>query len=145
MSERKAPRQEGGKEASGGRRLLKKSDLLIIGIILVICAGALLWMSFGGETGDVNAIISYQGETVKTIPLNTASDGIFRLEENPKVGFQIKDHRIRFIETECPDHLCENVGYIDRSGQTAICLPNRVTLEIVGGEEAEEDYDILVN
>ncbi len=45
-------------------------------------------------------------------------------------------------DTSCPDHLCEKMGKISRSGQSLICLPNHVVVEIAGDEGAE--YDAVV-
>ncbi len=34
----------------------------------------------------------------------------------------------------CPDRLCEDFGVLEKGGDTAVCLPNRVTLLIVGSD-----------
>ena len=39
---------------------------------------------------------------------------------------------------DCPDKLCVGQGRISRSGQTIICLPNRVMVTIKGGKS---EYD----
>ena len=44
-------------------------------------------------------------------------------------------------DTSCPDHLCEKMGRISSSGQSIICLPNRVVVEITG---AAQEYDAVV-
>lgn len=132
-----------GNESNTQRKLLLKTDIYIIAAVVVLCVGVLLWMALRGRsTEDEIAVISYQGKTVRTVSLNSTKNEVFQLEENPKVSFQVENHRIRFVNTDCPDHLCENVGYIDRSGQVAICLPNQVTLKIIGGSN---DLDIIVN
>lgn len=39
-------------------------------------------------------------------------------------------------EADCPDKLCVKMGRIYKKGQTIICLPNKVVVEIMG-EEAD--------
>ena len=43
------------------------------------------------------------------------------------------------IEADCPDKLCVNQGGIHRSGETIVCLPHRVVIEIQDGETAAVD------
>lgn len=55
-------------------------------------------------------------------------------------GFQGESHveieggRVRMVDSACPDKLCVRTGWISRPGQSIVCLPNRVVIEIVSGE-----------
>lgn len=122
--------QQNGREAP--RRLLRPMDLIWIGVLLAVCGIALLFFyrPWAAAETAVTAQISFQGKVVREIDLPAASDEIFVLAENPKVSFQIENHAIRFVNTDCPDHLCENVGYISQPNHAAICLPNQVSLQI---------------
>ena len=44
------------------------------------------------------------------------------------VSFELKDHKIRFVNVTCPDHLCEQTGWCQNPGDRAVCLPNRTSL-----------------
>ena len=48
------------------------------------------------------------------------------------VSFELKDHKIRFVNVTCPDHLCEGFGFVSLPTQTAVCMPNRVSVLIDG-------------
>ena len=63
-------------------------------------------------------------------------DRIFSLEEDygVPVSFQIENHKIRFVQVTCPDHICENAGLLSMEGQSAVCMPNRTSLSIYGEE-----------
>jgi hypothetical protein len=37
-------------------------------------------------------------------------------------------------DADCPDKLCEKTGKISKNGETIVCLPHRVVVEIQGGE-----------
>ena len=44
------------------------------------------------------------------------------------VHIEVKDGRARFIESPCPDHICEGFGWLSAEDQTATCLPARAVL-----------------
>ncbi len=49
----------------------------------------------------------------------------------------ISEKGVRVLDSPCPYKLCVKSGAIDRSGETLVCLPNRVVVRITGnGQEA---------
>ena len=124
------------------RKLLTLRELLLLFALALACVVVMFLLRRPNPNTAV-AHISVNGREVKTIVLATAENGTFSLESLPGVSFELQDHTIRFVDVNCPDKLCENVGYISRPGQTAICLPNRVTLKITG-EAAASEPDAVV-
>ncbi|MDD6234949.1 MAG: NusG domain II-containing protein [Lachnospiraceae bacterium] len=53
----------------------------------------------------------------------------------------IKDGYAYMSESSCKDHLCEKMGKISNAGETIICLPNEVFVEIIS---TKEKYDAVV-
>ena len=49
------------------------------------------------------------------------------------IHLEVKDGAIAFVDSPCPDHLCENYGWLSREGDWAACLPARASLTIVAG------------
>ena len=43
---------------------------------------------------------------------------------------EVKDGAARFIDSPCPDHICEGYGWLTLEDQTATCLPARAVLTI---------------
>ena len=39
-----------------------------------------------------------------------------------------------FVSSPCPDKICVNKGIIKRAGESAVCLPQRVSVRIEGGD-----------
>lgn len=77
------------------------------------------------------ALISIDGEAVQEINLNTAPDQQIDLSEyGVNVVLEIQDHRIHFLSSDCPDHLCIGFGWLDSELQSAVCMPNRVAVTI---------------
>jgi hypothetical protein len=53
---------------------------------------------------------------------------------------QIARGSVRFIRSPCHAQYCVHQGWLKRAGQAAICLPNQITLELVGEKKL---YDSL--
>jgi hypothetical protein len=53
---------------------------------------------------------------------------------------QIAQGQVRFVESPCHNQYCVHQGWLNKTGQAAICLPNRVTLELIGQKKS---YDSL--
>ena len=51
----------------------------------------------------------------------------------------IKDGRAQMKSADCPDQICVRQKAISKEGESIICLPNKVVVSIVGGEEKELD------
>lgn len=49
---------------------------------------------------------------------------------------EVADGSVRVTQSSCPDGLCMRMGAITRAGESIVCLPNRVSVVLAGGEEA---------
>ncbi len=47
----------------------------------------------------------------------------------------IKDGCVYMKEADCKNKICVNTGKINSPGQSIVCLPNRIIVEITGKEE----------
>ena len=47
------------------------------------------------------------------------------------VHIEVKGGAARFVDSPCPDHICEGFGWLSNEDQTATCLPARAVLTIV--------------
>jgi hypothetical protein len=52
----------------------------------------------------------------------------------------IQHGQVRFTQSPCRNQYCVHQGWLSRAGQVAVCLPNQVSLELLGGEK---HYDSL--
>lgn len=44
----------------------------------------------------------------------------------------IDNGRVRFVSSPCQNQYCVHQGWLKRGGQVAICLPNQISIELVG-------------
>lgn len=113
-----------------------RRDLLILACLLA--AALLLWGLLTGFGGRGNrAEIHYYGEKVKTV--NLSRDQEFSLPQVPQVIFTVKDGAIAFTHSDCPDQICVREGWLSTQGQFAACLPNGLSLHIIGDDKDAPD------
>ena len=115
---------------------LKKRDLLILLAVFLLAAAAWLFWRATASSEQNLAVITLDGAEIRRIDLETEPDGVFSLQQEygVPVSFEVKEGAIRFVNVDCPDHICESEGFVSLEGQTAVCMPNRVALSIYGSE-----------
>jgi hypothetical protein len=52
----------------------------------------------------------------------------------------INQGKVRFKQSPCRNQYCVHQGWLSRAGQVAICLPNQISLQLMGAKSA---YDSL--
>ena len=52
----------------------------------------------------------------------------------------ISQGKVRFKQSPCNNQYCLHQGWLSRAGQVAICLPNQISLQLLG---AKAPYDSL--
>ena len=52
----------------------------------------------------------------------------------------ISQGKVRFKQSPCHNQYCVHQGWLSRAGQVAICIPNQISLQLIG---AKSSYDSL--
>ncbi len=112
----------------------KRADLLIIGVLLLAALLSTVFLWLQSRDGDDRiAVIAVSGETVREINLtqNKATE-TFSLEGagGHTVTFSLEGSRICFVDAQCPDKVCQNTGWVEEPGQSAVCLPFETSLRV---------------
>ena len=127
------------------KNIFKKWDIIIIIFLLVISftPEIVLGMKYKKSFDLTYAQITIGGKLYKNIPL-TGHKGEEEIAVSTKNGYNIikvKDESIAIIEADCPDQVCIEPGYINKPGQSLVCLPHKVMIQILG----ENDDDIILS
>lgn len=121
--------------------MFKKLDFVIIAVLMVLSflPEIILGAKVGRNYDNTYAEITIAGELYKSIPLSSHK-GEELIEVKTKHGtniIKISDNKIGIIEADCDDKVCMNPEYIEKPGQSLVCLPHKVMIEIKG--VAEDD------
>ncbi|MDF2951880.1 MAG: putative rane protein [Anaerocolumna sp.] len=90
---------------------MKKNDIYLVGIILIIAIGAFIIINATKKDGD-KVIIEVDNKVYKELPLDDAN---------------------------CPDKLCVDQKNAEYNGESIICLPNRVVVKVQSSKESSVD------
>jgi hypothetical protein len=86
-------------------------------------------------------VIEQDGKLLHELPLAEDRSEVFVFEfSRGEASVEIENGRVRMLPISkelCPQGICSHVGWIEHPGDAIVCLPNRLVLTIVGGDEAE--------
>ncbi len=122
---------------------LKKRDIILIVSLLIVGIIALVIWHFIYSVDGKYVTIEQRDNLIGIYPLNV--DKEIEIEHRGEVvnKIVIENGYCYMEEAECPDHLCIKQGKVNKSGQTIVCLPNRVVVTVVDSNNS--DYDSIVN
>ncbi len=103
---------------------MKKGDILVIASVLVLALASGLFFILGGSSGQ-RVIISQNNEELYSLSLN--ENKTVELSGNT---VEIKNGRVEIKNATCKDRLCVKHKAIENKGESIICLPNKVIVEI---------------
>ena len=122
---------------NGTCTMIRKADIILAAIILAAGILSSVLLIYGGGAGAA-VRITVDGTEYGTYDLDT--DRIIQVESNGHFNtVEIKDGQVSIIDADCPDRLCIRQGWISRTSQSIVCLPNKVVIELTGPQDDGPD------
>ncbi len=120
--------------------IIKKADIVLF-VILLVFGLALSALSFFSGTAGQKVQIEVDGRPYGVYSL--AENQTIEIKENDHTNkITIKDGTVQMAYSDCKNQICVNDGKISMTNQSIVCLPNKVLVEITGGEE---EFDAISN
>ena len=133
-------KRKGAREGRDNKRL---TLILVLAIAAVACVGLVATRLMGANTNaDTATVVIRDGEqNVHELPLSQNTTKTVTTDLGTNL-IEIKDGRVRVEEADCPNQDCVHQGWIDAAGQQIVCLPHKLTVDIVD-ESTETTYDVV--
>lgn len=105
-------------------------DLIIITVVLLFSFSYIFSMmtgNSGNPKGLKTACVYHENKLLREITLD--KDMVAPIL-NGRMSLEVKKGRIKVASSDCPHHVCMNMGWAGYGGQTLVCVPNKVIVEI---------------
>ena len=114
-------------------------------LVLAVACAALVWTG-GGQSGPLTAVVSADGEPVDRVVLADLSGPEERTYTSNGytllVTFTADSAQV--TSSDCPTQDCVHTGAITRGGQSIVCLPARIVVQLEGGAAADGGVDLVI-
>lgn len=114
-----------------------KTRVILFLLLAAVAASAAFLLFQGPKARAPVARITRDGVLLEEIDLTkTQAPFSFLLEDGRGRNLiSVEQGRIRVSEADCPDQICVDQGWISDGTVPIVCLPHRLMIQIVGGEE----------
>ena len=115
-----------------------KKDILFI-LILLLLAG-IIWCLYAliHNNGDNVVVVTRDGEVVEQYSLS--EDNVYIIPYGEEYNLLMISNGEAFVtDADCPDGLCIRQRAISRNGESIICLPHKLVIQVESKEEGSLD------
>jgi len=117
-----------------------------VAVIAGLLVALLLWTGFYAvprRSQGAVAVLRVDGKEIARVPVSGASVSHKTVEiPRGQVTIEYGNGKARLLPHDlCPDGICWKTGWISVPGQSAVCVPNHMTLTIEG---TKSDIDSIV-
>lgn len=114
-----------------------KNDMLLILAVLLLAGVFWLCRTATRQTGAA-VEVTVDGTLYQTLPLHKDTSLVIGNGKHSNT-LVIENGKAFMSAASCPDHVCMNRGAVQYDGETIVCLPNKVVVTVVGGEDSGFD------
>ncbi|MDY6820988.1 MAG: NusG domain II-containing protein [Deferribacterota bacterium] len=119
-------------------KIFTLTDIIIIIILCLLSLTPFLYISH----------IKYNKPTYLKVTIDdriiryNLDNKIINLDKyNKNMTIEVKNRKARIVKSDCPLKLCVKRGWIEHCRESAICLPNKVAIQI---ECKDSDIDAII-
>ena len=119
--------------------MIKKRDIilaLVLVLLGIVCYGVI---RLGQKKGSQVIIYEDQKE-IGRYDLNTDTTKEIQTAKGMNI-LEIKNGMAYVTEADCPDQVCIRMGKISKTGETIVCLPHKLVIQVEGDVGQKSEYD----
>lgn len=115
----------------------RKNDIVLAVIVIAIAAIGLLLLNVFKTEGSF-AVIKIDGKETERYPLSVNTEVVIETRDDGRNTLVVENGEAFVKNVNCPDKICEGHSKISYKGETIVCLPHKVVIEIVADETTNE-------
>lgn len=116
---------------------MNKNDIRLIIIILLIAGVFLVFRFINKEEANI-AHVYHGSELILIIDLNIDNEYVVN-GDNGDVLIKVLDRKIKVENENSPYHLCSKQGFISNAGESIVCLPNKIIIELPSSDSIDTE------
>ena len=120
--------------------MFRKKDIMIYASVLLLFGAAYIITAVIRQHRPAGAYVrvSVDGSIIADYPLSQDFETVINGYSDGNLRLVIKDGTADVISSTCPDKICVKHNAVSRTGESIICMPNRVVVEIISADEYQE-------
>ncbi|MBF1045832.1 MAG: NusG domain II-containing protein [Peptostreptococcus sp.] len=123
---------------------MKKRDIILFGIVAILIVQGVLINKYMNSGQGARVEVYVENKLYNTYPLDK-DQKISIKEKNARINnIHIHDKGVEMTKANCPDKVCIHTGFIDKPGQSIVCLPHKINIKIISDDDSQLDKDVIV-
>ena len=119
--------------------IIRKADILLAGVLILIGVAASLWISQFDTSGS-RVVIKTDGKVYGSYSIS--EDRTITVKQGKKTNtVRIHDGEVSVSLASCHNQVCVKHKAIHTTGESIICLPNKMVVQIQG--KGGDEYDAI--
>ena len=129
---------------SADQKRKTRNDIILAAVIVVIAAAGLMLWRFNRAEG-VSVAVNIDGVQTAVYPLAEDREVVITTgdKDEHRNVLVIEDGKAYIKEADCPDEICVQTRAAAYVGETIVCLPHKLVIEITAAG-ADPDLDMTV-
>ena len=120
-------------------------DILVVLAVVALAAASALTVWPGRDSGSLTAVVTADGEELdRFAPADLAAGPRTYTHNGYTLTVTAEGGGLRVAEADCPTQDCVHTGTITHSGQSIVCLPARIVIQLTGGQPDGDAVDIVI-
>ena len=117
--------------------------LVALAVVLLAVVSALCFYLPKNQSGALTVVIDISGQEVRRVPLSDFTEATVT-SRSYTLHIAAEGGAVSVTDSDCPTQDCVRTGTISRSGQSIVCLPARIIIQLTGGAADSNDVDIVI-
>ena len=117
--------------------------LVALAVVLLAVVSAQCFYLPKNQSGALTVVIDISGQEVRRVPLSDFTEATVT-SHGYTLHIAAEGGAVSVTDRDCPTQDCVRTGTISRSGQSIVCLPARIIIQLTGGAADSSGVDIVI-